>query len=74
MFLGSMKKLQKISVRRVDLMFNPETFCRDYAFDNPMLLLAGLDDWGPRVQFPLHPEQLWGPHSLLYSGYQGLFP
>jgi hypothetical protein len=43
----------------------------------------GLDDREIRVQapvgkwvflYPYHPDQLWAPPSLLYSGYYGLFP
>jgi hypothetical protein len=43
----------------------------------------GLDDRGARVRVsvgsrisptPQHPDQLWGPHSLLCNGYQALFP
>jgi hypothetical protein len=40
-----------------------------------------LDDWGFKSQkglgifsSPLCPDQLWGPPSLLFNGYQGLFP
>jgi hypothetical protein len=44
----------------------------------------GLDDWVIEVRSPaevkgfffqsLYPERLWGPPSLLYSGYQKSFP
>jgi hypothetical protein len=44
----------------------------------------GLDDWAIGVRFPteakgiflypLCPDQLWGPPSLLYNGYRGPFP
>jgi hypothetical protein len=46
-----------------------------------IVLDYGLDDWGSIpggcwefFSKPPCPEQLWGPPSLLYNGYQGLFP
>jgi hypothetical protein len=43
----------------------------------------GLDDWGVEVLVPVgsrsfssprRPDRLWGPPSLVYNGYLGLFP
>jgi hypothetical protein len=55
--------------------------CRDSSLG--IALGYGPDDRGSRVRFPAgagnlssptRPERLWGPHSLLSNGYQGLFP
>jgi hypothetical protein len=56
--------------------------CNSSSVDIATRLRTGL--WGSRVRFaaggweffssPPRPERLWSPHSLLYNGYEELFP